>query len=210
MSAEPPKIVLLGDKAVGKTASVRKFLSNEFEAEYTVTIGCDYQNAEIELEDKNGNPVSQPVCIWDIAGQSKTVQYTSVFYRGATAALVLFDLTNFETLESVAVWREMLLNNCGFDQEVPTMLLGHKCDLLSDEDQAAALENIQTEAKKHGFNFFDITSAYTGKNIHESFETIVKAALKFQLEMEENDSENEEEYVDVEEEEDSGNTGCGC
>lgn len=65
--------------------------------------------------------------LWDTAGQEKFRSMTPMYYRGANAALLVFDLTNYSSFVDIKSWI-MELQRTVVDQIVLT-LVGNKCDL---------------------------------------------------------------------------------
>ena len=60
------KLVVIGDSAVGKSSLIHFFQKGQFSDHFKPTIGADFANREVILEDK--------ICvlqIWDTAGQER-------------------------------------------------------------------------------------------------------------------------------------------
>ena len=58
---------MLGDAGVGKTSIARRFVDNEFLNTYIHTIGIDYHEKMVEIEEKHKILLQ----IWDTAGQDR-------------------------------------------------------------------------------------------------------------------------------------------
>ncbi|XP_065679044.1 ras-related protein ORAB-1-like [Hydra vulgaris] len=65
--------------------------------------------------------------LWDTAGEERFRGITSVFYRNAHAALIVFDLARKTTFDSVKSWIENLKRYCG--EDINLLLVANKCDL---------------------------------------------------------------------------------
>ncbi|MCK4845683.1 MAG: GTP-binding protein [Candidatus Heimdallarchaeota archaeon] len=155
------KILLLGDAAVGKTSLVQKFVHDKFAESYLMTIGMEPSERFVTL--KNGTIVA--LSIWDLAGQERFRFIRHTFYRGAKAALLVFDLTRDSTLKNVKKWNQEFIDNCG--KETHTLLIGNKNDLqnkiaVSDDE----CQKMNTKIK--GFDFIK-TSALTGEQVEDAF-----------------------------------------
>jgi Ras-related protein Rab-5C len=90
-----------------------------------------------------------------------------MYYRGAAAALVVFDITEAATFHGAQAWIEELLRQGSPD--IIIGLAGNKCDL--DEHRTVSTSEALNFADEHGCIYFE-TSAKTGKNIIEIFEEI--------------------------------------
>ncbi|KAM9202470.1 LOW QUALITY PROTEIN: ras-related protein Rab-2B [Dugong dugon] len=70
--------------------------------------------------------------IWDTAGQEYFCSITHFFYRGATGALLVYDITKHETSNHLTSWLEdAWLHSCS---NMVIMLIGNKSDLESHRD----------------------------------------------------------------------------
>jgi len=145
------KIVILGDSAVGKTAIARYFVDEEFDERYRPTAAAKPWKKKIR---SGGEEFS--LTIWDIAGH--TLQLHPAFYSGAHGAVLVCDLTNKSSVESLSQWHNSLLNNMGV---IPVMVLANK----SDMNPEYGLEYV----KKYGYDA-TMVSARTGEGINEAFE----------------------------------------
>ena len=83
------KVVVIGDSGVGKTSLIQVFEHNKFNATFKPTIGADFSNKEIILEDR-----LVTLQIWDTAGQERFQSLGSAFYRGADCCVLVYDMTN--------------------------------------------------------------------------------------------------------------------
>ena len=91
------KILLLGSAAVGKTSLVQRFVHDRFDSSYLMTIGMEPSEKHVKLKDGTNVALS----IWDLAGQDRFRFIRHTFYKGAKAALIVFDLTRAATLCSL-------------------------------------------------------------------------------------------------------------
>ncbi|CAF4984045.1 unnamed protein product, partial [Rotaria sp. Silwood1] len=102
--------------------------------------------------------------IWDTAGQERFRSVTRSYYRGASGALLVYDITNRESYNTIANWlsdaRQLASSN------IVIILCGNKKD-LEDQRQVTFIEANQF-AQDNDLIFVE-TSAMTGENIYESF-----------------------------------------
>ena len=93
------KMVLIGDSGVGKTNLASRFAHNEFHADSKATIGVEFRSKTIEIDGKEIKAQ-----IWDTSGQERYRAVTSVYYRGALGALLVYDVSRRATFENVQQW----------------------------------------------------------------------------------------------------------
>jgi small GTP-binding protein len=123
------KLVLLGDTSVGKTAIVARACSGTRAGGISQTVGVSF--ATLTMGTPDGS--SMVFSIWDTAGQEKYRQLVPMYFRGAQAAVLVYDLTQRSSYESLRGWCERLTQSA---PECEIALVGNKSDLvLSDSDR---------------------------------------------------------------------------
>ena len=105
------KVIVIGDPAVGKTSLLTNFATNQFEEKYLPTVGVSILKETLELE---GNEATINLMFWDIAGQQRFNNLRKSFYLGSQGALLLFDLTNKESMDHIVDWANEFWENNGF------------------------------------------------------------------------------------------------
>ena len=162
------KIIVCGDPGVGKTSSILRFTDNAFRRSYLPTIGVNVSKKKIVHDS-----TALQFIIWDIAGQMKFKQFRAPFYEGANGILLVFDRTNPESLATISKWYKDIATHLK-DTEIKGFLLGNKSD-LKDKTKVSTLE---ASALAYELNLEYIeTSALTGENINEVFETLGEMLL---------------------------------
>jgi Ras-related protein Rab-5C len=115
--------------------------------------------------------------IWDTLGQEKYRCLNSAYYRGANAAIIVYDGSLAEDpLPRIQIWLKELYDY--LPEDLPVWIVGNKSDLCKDNDRAG-LDNekssnqfIKRFAKRNGFQF-RMTSAKTGEEgLTEMFDSI--------------------------------------
>jgi len=156
------KVVLLGNPSVGKTSIVNRYLSQKFSTEYQVTIGSTFQQKLVTLP--SGSTVK--LDIWDTGGQERFRALLPLYYRDASAALIVFDLTDRESFEQCKFWVSEV------QREQPSCkitLVGNKMDRLD----AIQVEEGMAKAYAHQCQMTYVqTSAKSGLGIDALFETV--------------------------------------
>ena len=70
--------------------------------------------------------------LWDTAGQETYKSITRSYFRGASGALLVFDITRRSTFESVTAWLNDLRQIA--EPDIVVVLVGNKSDLATDDD----------------------------------------------------------------------------
>ena len=162
------KVVLIGDTSVGKTNILSKYLTNDFDPDSKATVGVEFGTKNFKIED---NIVK--VQIWDTAGQERYRSITNAYYKGAKGSLLVYDITNPKTFESIDRWLSDLKVNG--DENISVVLLGNKSDLESDR-------KVTTQQGKEKAEFYKLafleTSALNGNNIDNAFNELITDVYK--------------------------------
>ncbi|XP_013397844.1 ras-related protein Rab-24 [Lingula anatina] len=158
------KIVLLGKEFGGKTSLVERFLHDRFhgEAPYQATIGAAFGAKRIEVVGK-----SLILGIWDTAGSERYEAMSRIYYRGAKAAIVCYDMTDSESFARVCFWVKELRNN---EENCKIYLCGTKKDLVDENKNNRKVDYhmVTDYADEIRAKVFE-TSAKTGENIRNLF-----------------------------------------
>ena len=118
------KVVFLGDTAVGKSCLAVRFVRNEFFEFQEPTIGAAFLGKTINANDKR-----YKFEIWDTAGQERYRSLAPMYYRGAKAAVIVYDITDEDTFKGAKTWVSEIKkkgNNCLI------LLVGNKVDLTNN------------------------------------------------------------------------------
>jgi len=163
------KIIIIGDSFVGKSNLLAQFTEKKFHPSHDITIGVEFGSKIIKYHDK-----LYKLQIWDTAGQEAFRSITQSFYRGSLGGLVVFDITNRESFESVKKWINDLDKFTG-DPNVSSILVGNKLDL--EKNRVITFD----EGKKIG-SYYNMpyieTSTKNGTNIDTVFTTLLDMISK--------------------------------
>ncbi|MHA2362592.1 MAG: Rab family GTPase [Candidatus Hodarchaeales archaeon] len=178
------KILLCGDGAVGKTSLRNKFLGIGFKSRYLATIGADI-SIKMQKVIFDNKEYSIKFYIWDLAGQPNYSIIRPHYYQGGHAALLVYDITNRSTFDSLNNWiNEIKKSNTFFP--IPMILVANKIDLKDQVDDSISSsegKNLATTLTlKHDLTNYNIsfieTSAKTGENVEFTFEELGKQLVK--------------------------------
>lgn len=158
------KIVLVGDTGVGKSCLLMRFADEGFNDRMTSTIGVDFRIRTMQVGGKHTK-----LQIWDSAGQERFRALTSSYYRGAHAVAVVFDLSCYDSIDTVSTtWLNEIDLHCS--RHVRKILIGNKSDLVAQRQVTD--EHAKSVARASNMLYIE-TSAKTSQNVYEAFESIV-------------------------------------
>jgi Ras-related protein Rab-1A len=153
------KLLLIGDSGVGKSCLLLRFADDVFSETYISTIGVDFKIRTIELDGK-----VVKLQIWDTAGQERFRTITSSYYRGAHGIIIVYDVTDQGSYNSVKSWLEEI--RLYADTKVNRLLVGNKCDL--EAKRAVPTATAKAFAEELGMPFLE-TSAKDATNVEDAF-----------------------------------------
>ncbi len=168
------KLVVVGDPGVGKTSTILRFTDNAFLRTYVPTLGVSITEKIIHSNDK----VIETI-LWDIAGQNKFQTMRRHFYQGSEAILLIFDLTNRISFNSIKNWYEDVLKNMEkHHHQMIGYIFGNKSDLI--KVRKVKLVEALALAKELNLKYIE-TSAMTGRNLEYAFYDIAESVIKSRL-----------------------------
>uniref|UniRef100_A0A061SJJ3 Ras-related protein Rab-5C n=1 Tax=Tetraselmis sp. GSL018 TaxID=582737 RepID=A0A061SJJ3_9CHLO len=160
------KLVLLGDMGAGKSSLVLRFVKGQFFDHQESTIGAAFLTKTIP-------DLNVKFEIWDTAGQERYHSLAPMYYRGAAAAVIVYDITSAESFTRAQSWVKELRQ-----QGSPNLIIalaGNKADLEADRKVVA--DDARAYAEENGL-FFMETSAKTATNVDEVFYTLAEKLPK--------------------------------
>ena len=98
-----------------------------------------------------------------------------MYYRGAQAAIVVYDITNADTFSRAKVWVKELQRQAA--PNIVIALAGNKADLAAKRQ--VEVVDAQSYAEENGLIFME-TSAKTALNVNDIFMAIAKKLPKTQ------------------------------
>lgn len=139
------KLVVLGAQGVGKSSLLNSYIKGTFSQQST-TIGAAFARKQIIVD---GTVIN--LSIWDTAGQERfkrsalrcqTVHHdliilvdsfsmTPMYYRNANAAILVFDVTQPNSVQQVRAWKDELMQFA--PEDILYFCAANKCDLRGTE-----------------------------------------------------------------------------
>ncbi|XP_056671799.1 ras-related protein Rab-7L1 isoform X4 [Monodelphis domestica] len=142
------KVLVVGDAAVGKTSLVQRYCQDSFSRHYKSTVG----------------------------GQERFTSMTRLYYRDASACVIMFDVTNATTFSNCQKWKQDL--DCKLTlpsgEPVPCLLLANKSDL---SPWAMTRDQIDRFSKENGFTGWTETSVKENKNVNEAMRVLIEQMM---------------------------------
>ncbi|CAI2378164.1 unnamed protein product [Moneuplotes crassus] len=178
------KIIFTGDMGVGKTKIIQRYTRKMYyEKDMPATIGVEFHWKRVYLKDED---VKIKALIWDTSGSERYRAVTVGHYRDSLGAVLVFDITDANTFESLDFWLKDLKRSVR--KECVMALLPNKIDLISgnSEKRQVSEEQIVEFAKKNGLLYLGECSAKDDINVTETLDQLVfeiKEKQKFNLHM---------------------------
>ncbi|KAJ4307111.1 hypothetical protein N0V88_000488 [Collariella sp. IMI 366227] len=145
------KLVCIGDSGCGKSSLTIRLCEGRFVTHHDVTIGVEF---------------------------GSRISVTRSYFRGASGALLVFDLTRKSTFQHVTDWLNDLRQIA--EPDIVVVLVGNKADLTSSStatDREGTSENkrevtrqeAEDWARRNGVSEYVETSAKSGENVEMAF-----------------------------------------
>jgi small GTP-binding protein len=158
------KVIILGASTVGKTSIFLRYFNNEFSHGTLTTLGVDFKTKFFKFENKK-----LKINYIDTAGQEKFKSISENYLKGTDGVILVFDLTNKETLDLVNYWADCIKKNNR--DNIGMILFGNKSDLENDRD--VTYEEGKNLADKLGCQYYE-GSAMNGDNVEFVMNEIAK------------------------------------
>ncbi|GJQ87487.1 Rab3 [Trypoxylus dichotomus] len=157
------KLLIIGNSSVGKTSFLFRYADDSFTSAFVSTVGIDFKVKTVFRHDKRVK-----LQIWDTAGQERYRTITTAYYRGAMGFILMYDITNEESFNSVQDWVTQIKTYSWDNAQV--ILVGNKCDM--EDERVISFERGKQLAEQLGVEFFE-TSAKENINVKAVFERLV-------------------------------------
>ncbi|EIM91733.1 ras-domain-containing protein [Stereum hirsutum FP-91666 SS1] len=134
------KLVVIGNSGVGKTSLRGQYISGRFSTGYRATIGADFITKTLPHPTNPKETVT--LQIWDTAGQERFSSLSSAFFRGADAALLMYDVNQPSSLRALDKWWDEFCTNAPLAEEdmedYCCVVVGNKMDLVSQQGEGSS------------------------------------------------------------------------
>ena len=171
---DPPhlKILLLGDVAVGKSSILRRYMNNSFSYDTRATIGVDFFTKKMRVHRQLYHAY-----LWDTSGLERFNSITSGYLRGANAIILVFSLTDRDSLLNLSHRWLKLIHESPYTQwrKSPILILGNKRDL--EPDRRVGLADIQKLLMTGKYQYAEVSAKEGGDLAKIISEFLVSCAL---------------------------------
>lgn len=173
------KVVFLGESGVGKSSIIKHYenyslnLHNKSLNTLNSTIGVDYISVKKNCKLDDGNNILVKLAIWDTGGQERFRTICNAYYRNISAAVIVYDTTNSESIKSLKYW----VNNIKRFNDNPNLLyliLGNKIDVDKNKYYDQCIDILNKLNIKY---FYYDTSVKKNININESMNKLIEDLL---------------------------------
>ncbi|KAI1400456.1 GTP-binding protein rab2 [Hypoxylon fuscum] len=194
------KLVCIGDSGCGKSSLTIRLCEGRFSPQHDVTIGVEFGSRIVPVgpphsklqssssaaapgkAEAGGLPDPPRVnntpqkhmklSLWDTAGQETYKSVTRSYFRGASGALLVFDITRKATFQHVTDWLNDL--RAIADPDIVVILVGNKLDQAQAEvdghnKREVTHQEAEDWARRNGVLQYVETSAKSGENVEEAF-----------------------------------------
>ncbi|RAL59123.1 hypothetical protein DID88_006769 [Monilinia fructigena] len=195
------KLVCIGDSGTGKSSLTVRLCEGRFSPHHDVTIGVEFGSRIIPVGPPNSEgfkPKSNTLAeapgprskssiaasdipqkhmklsLWDTAGQETYKSVTRSYFRGASGALLVFDISRRPTFEHVTDWLNDLRQIA--EPDIVVILVGNKSDLAVGEEnkREVTVEEAEDWAKRNGVLEYVETSAKSGEGVENAFARVAE------------------------------------
>jgi len=191
------KLVCIGDSGTGKSSLTIRLCEGRFSPHHDVTIGVEFGSRIVPVGPPNTQPpkpkrstsqdgisegLPEPrrttvpteqkhmkLSLWDTAGQETYKSVTRSYFRGASGALLVFDISRRATFDHVTDWLNDLRQIA--EQDIVVVLVGNKSDLSAGDDNKREVTKEEAEewARKNDVLEYVETSAKSGEGVEMAF-----------------------------------------
>ncbi|OGS50754.1 MAG: hypothetical protein A3K65_06030 [Euryarchaeota archaeon RBG_16_68_12] len=159
------KICIVGEAAVGKTSLIRRFVLDQFDDSYLMTLQAKVSKKTVEIPmAPTGDPVTIEMSIWDLMGQRRFRELLlEAYFQGVSGIIAVADATRRQTLTALYEWIDRVDS---VSSQAPVVIAVNKSDL----EKAVQLTDAEVAPLARSFHGrFLMTSAKTGANVEEAF-----------------------------------------
>ncbi len=172
------KIIVVGDRAAGKTSLIQRYVFNTFSEEYRGTLGAKLHLLEFTKEISAEDTVEADVGLFDLMGEhSARDHFRDALFWGAHGFIAVCDVTRPETFDSLSEWIATVGDVAG---NVPYRIVFNKADLLSrpvvDGDVMQKMQTFYPNVP------YSVVSAKTGAEVERAMTLLLEEVVDKLLE----------------------------
>jgi small GTP-binding protein len=167
------KICLVGDRGVGKTSLIQRYVAGKFNPAERGTLGAHLYPVDVEVPLGERELVKASIAFFDFMGEhAMRENFRDAIFYGAHGALAVCDLAKPNTLYSLSDWMQAFSSVAG---AVPMSVVLNKADLASGI--AIGMEEMRWLREHFPSAPSFVTSALSGQGVAEAFDGIIGRAV---------------------------------
>jgi Ras-related protein Rab-7A len=123
---EELKIVVSGDRHVGKTSILTRYIRKEFSDDIIGTVGASFfLSKDLTIDDK-----LVKLQIWDTSGNERYRSLLPIYFRSVHCCILVYDVTNKTSFENLTMRRDEFLKHVSPSdpEKFPIIVVGNKVD----------------------------------------------------------------------------------
>lgn len=161
------KTVLVGEGGVGKTSLTIRYSEDRFDDNMKMTIGVNFASKKVQIDNQEAT-----LMLWDMGGQPRFREVVGDYFRGARAAIAVYDATRYFSLERLRDWIgrvKEIAPGCKF------FFVANKVDERNNGN-GVSYEDGVAFAQQYDAPLMEV-SAKTGQGVTEMFEAVTRELL---------------------------------
>lgn len=171
------KIVVVGERAVGKTSLLQRYVQNHFDSAYHGTLGAFMYPVQVEVLVGEQEVVQASIALFDLMGEHSIREtFRDAMFYGTHGVLAVCDVERPETLYAIDDWFQAVSLVTG---GVPFGVAFNKVDRLSKVTVGPA----ETSWLRKRFPLVPttMTSAMTGTGVEDVFSGLIGRVIESTL-----------------------------
>ena len=144
---------------------MHRVTTNEFMEEHDVTVGVEFGTLLLKIDD-----IKVKLQIWDTAGQENFQSVTKIFYRGAHAVFLTYNITSMDSFKNMDMWYTEVKSQS--EKDALCFLIANQKD--RELEREVGLDKAEKFKQIKNLDYFAETSAKTGDNVKETFISVGK------------------------------------
>ena len=164
-------VCMLSSRGVNKETLVRDFLNQLLKEEYKIILGVD---APTETKEKKLKLQFWIFPYKSLKDTLKWEEFLSNQIKGSNGIVIMYDITDAETLDWVSDRIQAIKNN--LDYVPPVMLIGNKLEVEGNRE--ISIEQVTEFKEVNDISSSMEISLKTGENIEETFMKLTEMMLK--------------------------------
>ena len=170
------RVIVIGSKAVGKTALVRRYVNSEYTDLYSPTVSDVFEKTLLREED---NAIYM-LRLYDTAGdlQYEFPAMFAVTVMEGDMFIMVYSVENLKSFKSVEkTWTDILSRKDKQPGQIPTVLVGNKADVSATRRMVSEAEG-QALADSMKCPFLEVSAKTGGNQVEKVYDSLLAELSK--------------------------------